>query len=130
MGGKFVVLDVSNGRRTEHPVRRPKVKVESGRWEGALIVMSRAGNMSMVDDEMQTATSYYVLYAELAASTEQQQQQQQQQQGENEDEDGREVWAEDDDWTEERMEHARTALAGNEALCDVASSSIKGSYIV
>lgn len=87
--------------------------------------------MSMADDEMQTAASYYVLYAELAASTEQQQQQQQQtqQQGENEDDDGREVWAEDD-WTEERMEHARSTLVGNEALCDVTSSSIKGLYLV
>lgn len=84
--------------------------------------------MSMADDEMQTAASYYVLYAELAASTEQQQQQTQQQ-GENEDDDGREVWAEDD-WTEERMEHARSTLVGNEALCDVTSSSIKGLYLV
>jgi len=84
-------------------------------------------SMSMSTDEMQTAASYYVLYAELAASAEQQQQHQQQQGNKNED--GHDAWAEDD-WTEERMGDARSTLAQNEALCDVASSSAKGSYLV
>lgn len=84
--------------------------------------MSRDTHMS--NDEMETAASYYVLYAELDASVEHQQEQ-----VENE-EDGHEAWAEDYDWTEERIEEARSTLAANEELCDVATSSVKGSYIV
>lgn len=101
---------------------------------------------SLDEDEMQTALSYYVLYAQLAkdagggpppsapASTPSTSASTTTgtacpiEVGTGNDE--HEHWIEDVDWTDERMSESSNILEKNEALCDVESSSARGSYLV
>jgi SAM-dependent methyltransferase len=121
-----------NGRPPPYK-ERDRVRSYRERERERATIVSResiSSNIPMDGDEMQTAVSYYVLYAELAAIAEQKQNHHHdEQQPVGESEDGHEAWA-DDDWTEERIKDAMSQLAANEALCDVASSSAKGSYLV